>query len=127
MLDRPGLREDTGQVRGDEKDPFPIFGTLYAVRGLVRFGRRDSKSTVLRPDILMGGPEPERANEAPVSYGRGSGGRTETPERKGAQGARGQGSQGSESVVRIPLQRGKRRANRVRAGDGCGGENLPLG
>ena len=48
MLEWPSLKEDTGQVRGDEKDPFPILGTLYAVRGLVRFGRRDSKSTFLR-------------------------------------------------------------------------------
>jgi hypothetical protein len=29
MLERPGLREDTGQIRG-EKDPFPILGTPYA-------------------------------------------------------------------------------------------------
>ena len=41
--------------------------------------------------------------------------------------ARGQGSQGSQIAVRVPLQRDRRRANRVRAGDGCGGENLPLG
>jgi len=46
MLERPGLREATGQVRGEEKDPFPILGTLYAVRGLVRFGRKERKSTV---------------------------------------------------------------------------------
>ena len=56
MLERPGLKVDTSQVRGDEKDPFPILGTLYAVRGLVRFGRRDSKSTVLRPKRYTKGP-----------------------------------------------------------------------
>jgi hypothetical protein len=31
-------------------------GTLYAVRGLVRFRRRDSKSTVLRPERYTKGP-----------------------------------------------------------------------
>jgi len=38
------------------KDPFPILGTLYAVRELVRIGRRDSKSTVLRPKRFTKGP-----------------------------------------------------------------------
>ena len=47
MLERPGLREDAGRTRGGEKDPFPILGTLYAKRGLVRIGRKDSKSSVL--------------------------------------------------------------------------------
>ena len=46
MLERPGLREDAGRTRG-EKDPFPILGTLYARRGLVRIGLKDSKSSVL--------------------------------------------------------------------------------
>jgi hypothetical protein len=43
MLERPGLREDTGQVRGEGKDPFPILGSLYAKRRLVRISRKDSK------------------------------------------------------------------------------------
>ena len=50
MLERPGLREDTGQVRGEGKDPFPILGSLYAKRRLVRISRKDSKSAVLRPE-----------------------------------------------------------------------------
>jgi hypothetical protein len=47
MLERPGLREDTGQVRGDEKDPFPILETLCAKERLVRISRKDNKSTIL--------------------------------------------------------------------------------
>ena|SRR5829696_3025954 len=43
MLERPDLREDTGQVRGEGKDPFPILGSLYAKRRLVRISRKDSK------------------------------------------------------------------------------------
>ena len=57
MLERPGPREDTGQVRGDEKDPFPILGTLYVVRDLVCIGRKDRKSTVLRLMRRTKGPE----------------------------------------------------------------------
>ena len=41
--------------------------------------------------------------------------------------ARGQDSQGSETALRLPLQRSRRRADRVRAGDGGSGENLSLG
>jgi hypothetical protein len=41
---RPKIRRGT-DLRG-KKDPFPILGTLYAKRGLVRIGRKDSKSIV---------------------------------------------------------------------------------
>jgi hypothetical protein len=41
---RPKIRCGT-DPRG-EKDPFPILRTLYAKRGLVRIGLKDSKSTV---------------------------------------------------------------------------------
>jgi hypothetical protein len=41
---RPKIRRGT-DLWG-EKDPFPILGTLYAKRGLVRIGLKDSKSTV---------------------------------------------------------------------------------
>src|SRR5215217_8838263 len=65
MSERPGLREDTGQVRGDEKDPFPILGTLCAKRGLVRISRKESKSIILhlerrtkRPGLPVGYPGP---------------------------------------------------------------------
>ena len=66
-LERPGLREDTGQVRGDEKDPFPILGTLCAKQRLVRISRKDYKSTILylelrtkRPGHPEGYPLPGR-------------------------------------------------------------------
>jgi hypothetical protein len=68
MLERSGLREDTGQVLGGRKDPFPILGTLYAVRGLVRFGRRDSKSTVLRPERYTKGLGHPEGYPGPVGY-----------------------------------------------------------
>jgi hypothetical protein len=48
MLERSDPKEDAGRIRGGEKDPFPILGTQYEVRGLVRIGRKDSKSTVPR-------------------------------------------------------------------------------
>jgi hypothetical protein len=45
MLERPGLNEDTSQVRV-EKDPFPILGTLCAKRGLVRISRKAKESII---------------------------------------------------------------------------------
>jgi hypothetical protein len=47
MLERSGLREDSGQVRGGEEDPFPILVTLCAKRELVRNSRKDKESIVL--------------------------------------------------------------------------------
>lgn len=44
---RAPSREKTRVRSEGEKVPFPIFGTLYAKPGLVRIGRKDSKSTVL--------------------------------------------------------------------------------
>jgi hypothetical protein len=46
MLERSGLREKTRDGPEGEKGPFPILETLYAKRGLVRIGLKDSKSTV---------------------------------------------------------------------------------
>ena len=57
MPRRPGARCDVGTTRPEredagrihprgEEDPCPIFGTPYAKRGLVRIGRKASKSTV---------------------------------------------------------------------------------
>ena len=63
MLERPGLRENSGQVRGGEKDPFPILGTLYVLRDLVCIGRKDRKSTVLRLMRCTKRPEPERPED----------------------------------------------------------------
>ena len=47
MLERSGLREETGQVLGGEEDPFPVLRTLCTKRGLVRIGRKDNKSIIL--------------------------------------------------------------------------------
>ena len=47
ILERSGLREDTGQVRGGGEGPFPISGTLCAKRGLVRISRKDNKSIII--------------------------------------------------------------------------------
>src|SRR5919107_2944879 len=63
---RPKIRRGT-DLRG-KKDPFPILGTLYAKRGLVRIGRKDSKSIVphrlrctKRPEPSVRAPAPERS------------------------------------------------------------------
>jgi hypothetical protein len=50
-VERPGQREDAGRIhpRGEE-DPCPTFGTPYAKGGLVRIGRKASKSTVRRQE-----------------------------------------------------------------------------
>jgi hypothetical protein len=64
MLEWPGLREDAGQVRGDEKDPFPILGTLCAKRKLVRISRKESKSTILHLERRTKGPR--HPNEARI-------------------------------------------------------------
>ena len=56
MLERSGLREDTGQVRGGEKDPFPILVTLCAKPGLVRISRKDNKSIILHLERRTKGP-----------------------------------------------------------------------
>jgi hypothetical protein len=46
MLERSGLREESGQVLGGEKDPFPILGTLCTKRGLVRISRKAKESII---------------------------------------------------------------------------------
>jgi hypothetical protein len=56
MLERPGLREETGQVLGGEKDLFPISGTLCAKWGLVRISRKDNKSIIYHLEWRTKGP-----------------------------------------------------------------------
>ncbi len=65
-LEWPGLREDTGQVRGDEKDPFPILGTLCAKQRLVRISRKDNKSTILYLELAQKGRDTPKDTPCPV-------------------------------------------------------------
>src|SRR5215211_2254219 len=66
MLERPGLREETGQVRGGEEDPFPILVTLCAKRGLVRNSRKNNKSIILHLERRT--KRPEHLNEARIPW-----------------------------------------------------------
>jgi hypothetical protein len=63
-----GLREDAGQVRGGEKDPFPIFGTLCVKRGLVRISRKDNKSIILHLERCTQRPESRRPQPGGSQY-----------------------------------------------------------
>jgi hypothetical protein len=47
MLERSGLREDTGQVRGGGEGPVPDLGDTITKRGLVRISRKDKESIIL--------------------------------------------------------------------------------
>src|SRR5215213_4931705 len=49
-VERPGQREDAGRIQPRGEDPCPTFGTPYAKGGLVRIGRKASKSTVRRQE-----------------------------------------------------------------------------
>jgi hypothetical protein len=64
---RPKIRRGT-DLRG-KKDPFPILGTLYAKRGIVRIGRKYSKSIV--PHQLRCTKRPEPESPGPKEDGRG--------------------------------------------------------
>ena len=64
MVERSGLREDTGQVREGRRGPFPIFGTLCAKRGLGRICRKHNKSTILHLERRT--ERPRHPNEAKI-------------------------------------------------------------
>jgi hypothetical protein len=60
-------REDAGRIhpRGEE-DPCPIIGTPYAKRGLVRIGRKASKSTVRHQERYARRPRHPEGYPGPV-------------------------------------------------------------
>jgi hypothetical protein len=53
---RRGLTRRRGCGAEGGKDPRPLVGIAYAKRGLVRIGRKDGKSAVLRPELRTKGP-----------------------------------------------------------------------
>ena len=68
MLERSGLREETGQVLGGEEDPFPVLRTLCTKRGLVRISRKDNKSIILHLERRTKRPESRRPQPGGAQY-----------------------------------------------------------